>query len=283
MRAQGLDRVVAAAWLESAMATDHATKRQLVGSYCAGQDMAYGISRDRHETPSFASARRRSSISAVNGRARVVSRPIRTRSTPDTGCSRSKSLAASFSRRRVRLRITALPTFFVTVNPIRAAWPSSRGNACRTRPCTAALRPLEAARKNSARRFSRCGNGRNCNLVGSAGAIGITRNAGSGRKLCATLGAAIGENLAAANGRHAGAETVPVLADEFGRLIRTLHDGTPENNMMVCGKRLHTRNRARFPGPASSERLIGAACSPRQPKRGLFAGAVHVFAARIAA
>jgi len=45
---------------------------------------------------------------------------FRTRSTPVSGHCVSTSLAASFKRRRVRLRTTALPTFRVTVKPSRA-------------------------------------------------------------------------------------------------------------------------------------------------------------------
>jgi hypothetical protein len=47
---------------------------------------------------------------------------------------------------------------------------------------------------------------------------------GSGRKFGAPLGTAVGDHLAAANRRHAGAKTMPALADEFGRLIGPFHD-----------------------------------------------------------
>ena len=51
----------------------------------------------------------------------------------------------------------------------------------------------------------------------------LVRNGVLGRKALAALGAAAGENIAAANRRHAGAEAVAALADELGRLIGTLH------------------------------------------------------------
>ena len=44
-----------------------------------------------------------------------------------------------------------------------------------------------------------------------------------GRKALAALGAAAGENIAAANGRHARAEAVAALADELRGLIGALH------------------------------------------------------------
>jgi hypothetical protein len=46
----------------------------------------------------------------------------------------------------------------------------------------------------------------------------------SGGEFGAALGAAIGKDLAAANSCHAGAKTMPALADEFGRLIGPFHD-----------------------------------------------------------
>jgi hypothetical protein len=45
-----------------------------------------------------------------------------------------------------------------------------------------------------------------------------------GREFSATLGTAIGDHLAAANRRHAGAKAMPALADKFGRLIGPFHD-----------------------------------------------------------
>ena len=74
-----------------------------------------------------------------------------------------KSRKASFSRRRMRLRTTALPSFFVTVKPKRGA------SAGRTGPASDGLQAeaagvstpvLCAALRNSARFFSRAGGSR---------------------------------------------------------------------------------------------------------------------------
>ena len=111
-----LDRVVAAARKEPAIGADHRADRPLVGAHHANRELSGWA----HATPALANARRRSSCKATKLRLRVASRPINTRSKPDIGCSSSTSLAASLSRRRVRLRITALPIFFVTVKPSRA-------------------------------------------------------------------------------------------------------------------------------------------------------------------
>ncbi len=89
----------------------------------------------------------------------VPARPINTRSTPLTGCCSASTSRAAFlpRRRRVRLRITALPIFFVTVKPSLAGPSSSRGSTCSTTPGIGALRPLAAARWNSARVVRRPG------------------------------------------------------------------------------------------------------------------------------
>ena len=44
-----------------------------------------------------------------------------------------------------------------------------------------------------------------------------------GRQTLATLGAAVGDNLTAANSGHTGAETMAAGADEFARLISPFH------------------------------------------------------------
>ena len=135
------------------------------------------------------------------------------RSAPDRRpipCARpARACAASFRRRRVRLRITALPIFFVTVKPSRAGPWSSRGSACNTTPGIGALRPLAAARRNSARRVRRPG--------------GAKLDPGSGRQALAALGPSVGQDPAPADGGHAGTESVPPLADQLRRLIGALH------------------------------------------------------------
>jgi hypothetical protein len=55
-----------------------------------------------------------------------------------------------------------------------------------------------------------------------------TRSALSGQALAA-LGATVGQDLAAAHGRHAGAESVTMLADQLRGLIGALHDDSPKN------------------------------------------------------
>ena len=152
---QRLDGIMTATRLIAAVGANEGAQRPLIEPH---QQNEY---RSHHcNTPSFARARRKSSISNVNRRLRVLSRPIRTRSTPCRSVVFSTARAASRRRRRVRLRMTALPTFFVTVKPRRAGLSSSRISACRTKPDDGVLRPLLATSKNSARRFSLPGDGR---------------------------------------------------------------------------------------------------------------------------
>jgi hypothetical protein len=44
------------------------------------------------------------------------------------------------------------------------------------------------------------------------------------------MGAAGGEDLAATNSRHAGAETMTALANELARLVSSLHGKSPVFN-----------------------------------------------------
>ena len=48
-----------------------------------------------------------------------------------------------------------------------------------------------------------------------------------GRQALAALGAAAGQDIAATDGRHARAEAMTALADEFRGLIGALHFRTP--------------------------------------------------------
>lgn len=221
MATQGADRIMAAARLEPASRRQDRPQHQLVAAHQRRKSVSRdhgALSAPEPETPSLAKARRKSSISRVNFRPRVLSRPTRTRSAPTAGVSASNSRAASRSRRRVRLRTTALPTFFVTVKPSRTGASSSRNMACKTRPGDGAFRPLDATLKNSARRV-RCGERAPC----AATCLG--------RKLLPALGAAVGDHLAATHRLHAGTETVAALADEFRRLIRTLHEQGAPNGL----------------------------------------------------
>jgi hypothetical protein len=237
MHLQGLDRVFAAAWPKAAMRSDKRAKRPLIYT----DDANPKLSRGRH-TPVLSNARLISPCKAMKFRFRVLSRPINTKSTPVTGRCANTSRAASFSRRRVRLRTTAFPTFLVTVKPSLAGKSSARGSAWRTTPPIAAFLPADATRKNSARRLSRANF-----LVGSvavadfpaaefrstrgsveAGMVGTPALGGSGGQLLAALGSPVGQDLATANGLHAGAKSVPALADQLGRLIGALHDDSPK-------------------------------------------------------
>jgi len=76
-------------------------------------------------------------------------RPIRIWSAPASPASVNASRASERKRRFMRLRMTALPIFLVTVTPSRMTGsPSSRGRTNRTKPGVAIRRPLFAARKS---------------------------------------------------------------------------------------------------------------------------------------
>ncbi len=168
---------------------------------------------------------------------------------PSTGRSRNSRRAASFKRRRVRLRTTALPTFLVTVKPMRAGPGSGRIMACKTRPGSAALRPSLATSRKSVRRFKRSGAGTQAPWPVGGPAPDPAPSCVLGRKLLAADPAAIGNDLAAANCGHAGAKAVAPLADQLRGLIGALHVTTPA-----------TASGARFRGPAA-----GAAYRRRRP------------------
>ena len=91
--AEGFDRVVAAGRPEPAIRADHWTHRPLIGPHRPDRAACRkrGGQRDAtrrtpgHVTPAFFIARWMSFRRSVNGRPRVPSRPISTRSNPDTG------------------------------------------------------------------------------------------------------------------------------------------------------------------------------------------------------
>ena len=173
--------------------------------------------RSSPSTPAWRSAPRRSPSSCAKGRAAVASRAISTRSQPGAASAERVSRAASRRRRLARLRTTAPPIFLVAVKPRRsglaspgAAGPAARGRGAR--PCGPVPPP----------------GGTRC--AGSAGEGGPAWDAPrssvrppSGAELLPALRAAGGQHVAAAHGRHAGAEAVPALPDELGGLVGTLH------------------------------------------------------------
>src|SRR3954464_14236785 len=123
---------------------------------------------------------------------------------------------ASRSRRRTRLRATALPTFLVTVNPTRAGPSSPRSRT--------------SSRKNGPRRFSPARAARNSDRLRSIRSAGPTGLPGAGKSARSLggepLSAAGGprrDHAAAAFGGQAGPESVAALADKLGRLIGALH------------------------------------------------------------
>jgi hypothetical protein len=169
MSPQSVNRIIATTRPEPAMRADQRPDGPLISSdrpnrhpgrrvHWATPAINFPDARETEAaTPALRSARRKSSRNSGNARRRVPSRPMSTRSSPVRPSAASSRRAASFSRRRARFRATAPPIFLVTVNPIRAGPSSCLGNACRTRPCVAALRPFAATRRKSARRFSRPG------------------------------------------------------------------------------------------------------------------------------
>lgn len=179
-------------------------------------------------TPAWRSAPRRSPSSVDQSRVITPSRATSTRSQPrgaqpGGGAACSSSCAAARSRRLARLRTTALPSFFVAVKPTRRG-PSVSGRACSSTLGRAARLPLPATRRNSRRCFRR----------GRAMGYAEPRAVRSGGQALAALGAAVGDDPAAAHRLHAGAEAVPALPDELGGLIGTLH-GTWLRSEKVAG------------------------------------------------
>src|SRR6185312_2823258 len=265
MHAKRLDRVLAASRPESAIGTDEGPQRPLIGAHDTHRHMC----RRCHRTPARFSARLISSCRAAKFRLRVAARPISTRSKPVTCCSASSNLEASFRRRRVRLRTTALPTFRVTVNPRRTGRSSPRARACSTRLGIGALRPFAASRKNSARRLRRPGlEGisaiTGAGLGGTAAIPAARRH--SGREALAALGTTVGQHLAAPDGFHAGAKPMPALADQLRRLIGTLHNFSPGN---LDARRGHGHGRTLRGGPSQGPAYTGAVLARQSRLPGL--------------
>jgi len=102
----------------------------------------------------FANAFAISARNNANERSTPSRRPIRTWSAPAMPRSGRASRESARRRRFMRFRMTALPTFLLTVNPTRIVGSSSRrSRASKTNPGIGARLPAFAARK-SARRVS---------------------------------------------------------------------------------------------------------------------------------
>lgn len=128
---------------------------------------------------------------------------------------------AALSRRLMRLRRTADPSFFVTVKPNLAistgtrvgANQPSRVRASRTKAVVAHRKPLRTL-KNSERR---------CNVTREK--IGAIADAfQSSRQALAAFGATTRQNAQAADCFAALTETMAALTNELARLIGTFHD-----------------------------------------------------------
>src|SRR5262249_33438867 len=119
------------------------------------------------------------------------------------------SLTTSLSRRRTRLRSTAVPIFLDAVKPTRIGPSSPRLRACNTKAAVGTFTPVAAARK-SVRCLSRC--------------MARARRGGrAGAEPLAAARAARGHPLAPRLGREAGAEAVAPLAHQIARLKGPLH------------------------------------------------------------
>jgi hypothetical protein len=128
---------------------------------------------------------------------------------------------ASFSRRRMRFRTTAFPTFLVTVMPRRGSPASSRRIASNRKSRPRRFSPRRTAR-NWARFFKRPG-AFSCGRSVKPFALRRPARDGLSGQTLAAAGAAGSDDLLASLGGHARTETVAALADEFGRLVGALH------------------------------------------------------------
>src|SRR5580704_9157712 len=144
-----------------------------------------------------------------------------------------ESRMISRSRRRTRLRSTALPTCRDTVKPMRTGPSSARRRACTTKVPTDARCPAAAARK-SVRRLNRS------MVAVDVAAVDMAAVDMAAVDMAAADLAAAGEirsrteplaalrppgrqHPAAAFGRHPGAKAVTALAHQFARLVGPFH------------------------------------------------------------
>src|SRR5580704_9464762 len=144
-----------------------------------------------------------------------------------------ESRMISRSRRRTRLRSTALPTCRDTVKPMRTGPSSARRRACTTKVPTDARCPAAAARK-SVRRLNRSMVAVDVAAVDMAAvdmaavdmAAADLAAAGEIRSRTEPLAALrppSRQHPAAAFGRHPGAKAVTAFAHQFARLVGPFH------------------------------------------------------------
>src|SRR6202030_2109448 len=123
-----------------------------------------------------------------------------------------ESRTISRSRRRTRLRSTALPTCRDTVKPMRTGPSSARRRACTTKAPNDARCPAAAARKSV-----RC-------LSRSKVPADMTADELRSRtEPLAALRPPGRQHSAAAFGRHPGAKAMTALAHQFARLVGPFH------------------------------------------------------------
>jgi len=199
---------------------------------------------------SFRSAWRRSAISPSIGLAKVAARPMTTKSCPPRHSPGRTAPAAAFSRLRTRFRVTALPTFLVTVKPTRTVSSSTAGDtspdrrhACKTSPRAAHFLPRFATRRNSRRFLSRSIAPAGLSS-GGFGKVNGQRQPPSGGEALAPLGTPGGKDPTTGNRCHAVTKSVATLADKLARLIRSFHGTLPPEFARCIRSRLGEVNAA---------------------------------------
>src|SRR5689334_692984 len=135
----------------------------------------------------------------------------------------------------MRLRVTAPPSFFVTVKPRRAGLPSLRSRICTTTPFAAKDLACAAARKSC--RFKRR----------SIVVAGLNAPARLSGQPLAALRPAARNHLAAPLARHAGTKAMAALADKLGGLKSALHNRSPSSALLFGA-----RSTDRAAGPESA-------------------------------
>ena len=170
-------------------------------------------------------------------RLRVLSRPISTRSAPATGrCCQHQP--------RCLLQPPPCPVPDDGIADLlghREAQPNRQRIAAGQAPEERPRRPRPSCRRTPRAEIQAAALGDQAFRRGlaerlprsrsvEAGMVGTPAVRASGGQLFAALGAAVGQHLATADGLHAGAKSVPALADQLGRLIGALHDCSPKPN-----------------------------------------------------